>query len=261
MIRDILVPLVSERFLREERYRQGHIRIINALPGRCILGLHVPEMKAVARRIAGSVEAREVIGGFEREHERERFSLCYEEMVVWGLTINAMRCGVEERLEMVRRFVPAIDNWGVCDTFCCNTKWAKRVDSAELWEFLQPYFDSDREFEVRFAVVMSMRHLLEEEWLERVFLRLEGLDFERIRSEYVSQKEARRVGCEGRGVALGESPYYVRMAVAWFFATALAKFPEQTRDFVRSCALPDDVKRLYVRKARESFRTRNVAAL
>ena len=93
MIRDILVPLVSERFLREERYRQGHISIINALPGRCILGLHVPEMKAVARRIAGSVEAREVIGGFEREHERERFSLCYEEMVVWGLTINAMRCG------------------------------------------------------------------------------------------------------------------------------------------------------------------------
>ena len=261
MIRDILTPLVSERFLREERYRMGHIRIINALPGRCILGLHVPEMKAVAKRIAGSEEARGMIGGFEREHVRDRFSLCYEETVVWGLTINAMRCDVGERWGMVRRFVPAIDNWGVCDTFCCNTKWAKRVGRGELWEFLQPYFDSDREFEVRFAVVMSMCHLLEEEWLERVFLRLEGVDFERIRSEYVSQKEARRMGREGRGVALGDSPYYVRMAVAWFFATALAKFPEQTREFVRSCALPDDVKRLYARKARESFRTRNVAAL
>lgn len=261
MIRDILVPLVSERFLREERYRQGHIRIINALPGRCILGLHVPEMKAVAKRIAGSEEAREVIGGFEREHDGDRFSLCYEETVVWGLTINAMRCDAEERLEMVRRFVPAIDNWGVCDTFCCNTKWASKMPAEGLWEFLLPYFDSDREFEVRFAVVMSMCHLLEEEWLERVFLRLEGLDFERIHSEYVSQKEARRMGHEGGGVALGDSPYYVRMAVAWFFASALAKFPERTREFVRSCALPDDVKRLYVRKARESFRTRNVAAL
>lgn len=260
MIVDILTPLISQRFLNDERYRQGHIRIINALPGRRILGLHVPEMKAVAKQIANGSDACDVIRGFEKEHERDRFSLCYEETVVWGLAINATKCSMGDRMEMVRRFVPAIDNWGVCDTFCCNTKWVDRIDSEALWAFLQPYFDSDKEFEVRFAVVMSMCHLLKEEWLSRLFTRLECLDFARIRSEYIPAKEARTKGIT-EGIALGASPYYVRMAVAWLFATALAKYPEVTRSFVRSSALPDDVKRLYVRKARESFRTRNVAAL
>ena len=44
-------------------------------------------------------------------------------------------------------------------------------------------------------------------------------------------------------------------------ATALAKFPEQTRAFVRSSNLPADVIKLYIRKARDSFRTRTVEAL
>ena len=58
------------------------------------------------------------------------------------------------------------------------------------------------------------------------------------------------------GIAIGRSPYYVRMAAAWLLATSLAKLPEQTRAYVNDSSLPEDVKRLYVRKARESFRTR-----
>ena len=64
-----------------------------------------------------------------------------------------------------------------------------------------------------------------------------------------------------RGVAKGERPYYVRMAVAWLLATALAKMPEQTRKYVNDCRLPKDVVRLYKRKARESFKTRDVNPL
>jgi hypothetical protein len=51
------------------------------------------------------------------------------------------------------------------------------------------------------------------------------------------------------------------MGVAWLLATALAKFPDQTRAFVRSSNLPEDVVKLYIRKARESFLTRTVEAL
>ena len=58
----------------------------------------------------------------------------------------------------------------------------------------------------------------------------------------------------------GAAPYYVRMGVAWLLATALAKFPDATRAFVRSSNLPADVLKLYIRKARESPRTRTVEA-
>ncbi|MBP3644361.1 MAG: hypothetical protein J6J22_06900 [Alistipes sp.] len=51
------------------------------------------------------------------------------------------------------------------------------------------------------------------------------------------------------------------MGVAWLLATALAKFSDATRVFVCSSNLPADVVKLYIRKARESFRTRTVKAV
>lgn len=260
MITHLLAPLVSPRFLSDERYRQGHVRIINALPERRIMGLHVPEMKKLAKELSCRNDVLTLLSGFEREHSADRFSLCYEETVVWGLVINALRCTSEERWLLLRSYVPVMDNWGVCDTFCCNTKWASRLSQEEVWHSLQSYFDSSREFEVRFAVVMSMCHLLHKDWLPRLFVRLENLDFDAIHSEYFTAKDA--LACENKvGIAPGKRPYYVRMAVAWLLATALAKFPEETRTFVHQSSLPEDVKRLYVRKARESFRTRDMDAL
>jgi hypothetical protein len=52
-----------------------------------------------------------------------------------------------------------------------------------------------------------------------------------------------------------------QMGIAWLLATALAKFPDQTRAFVRSSNLPEDVVKLYIRKARESFCTRTVEVI
>ena len=49
MIRLLLQPLVCERFLTDARYREGHLRVVNALPERRVLGLHSPEIKQVAK--------------------------------------------------------------------------------------------------------------------------------------------------------------------------------------------------------------------
>ena len=244
MIEERLIPLICQRFLKEEKYRQGHIRIINALPGRRILGLHLPEMKQVAKTLAKQVDALDVLHVFEQEHQGNRFSLTYEETLVWGLTINALKCTPEERFTLLASYIPVLDNWAVCDSFCCNAKWAQKLPPQTLWEFLLPYFHSDKEFEVRFAIVMSMCYLMKEEWLPVVFGQLEALDLSKIQSEYASLP----------------SPYYVRMGMAWLLATALAKFPDETRTFVNQSSLTEDVKRLYARKARESFRTREVSA-
>lgn len=270
MIEEMLQPLVSVRFATEPKYREGHVRIINALPGRRIMGLHVPDMKKVAKELARREDAAEIIRGFEHEAEAEAAGeygsrLAYEETVVWGLMINAMKVTWDQRAEMLRKYVPVLDNWAVCDTFCCNAKW--KCDRMELWNFLQRFWKSSREFEVRFAIVMSMVHFLDNEWFPVVCERLDGLDFNEIHSYYrKAEKGAGTIGTNHhpsetirQGRALGESPYYVRMAVAWLLATALAKLPSETRAYVNASRLPEDVKRLYVRKARESFRTRTVS--
>lgn len=283
MIEDMLSGLVPEKFIMDERYRTGHVRIINALPGRRIMGVHIPEMTALADELVRREDALSMIEAFARAAEEEsatgrRDILTHEEMMVWGMMINRLkpsclalpeaerlvgslkvsqpvsRTDLNDRLldlqlELMRQYVPHIDNWAVCDHVSSAAKWfskavSRNASSGELterlWQFLCAYFDSDREFEVRFAVVMSMCHFMNEEYLPRIFFRFDALDFGKIQSEY-------------------QSPYYVRMGVAWCLATALAKFPDETRAYLRHSRLPEDVIRLYVRKARESFRTRDIS--
>lgn len=252
MIADKLEPYICKRFKCDARYRDGHLRVLNALPGRMVLGVHTPDIKKLVKGL--SCNARELIARFECEDEK---SLCYEETLIWGLLINRLHCSCEERLELLSHYVPIMDNWAVCDGFCADAKWLRHVDKNVLWRFLQQWFGSMREFEVRFAVVVSMCCFLNKEWLDVVFRCIDNLDFALIKSEYKTTRK--RPNVPGVGYVMGEEPYYVRMAVAWLLATALAKFPNETRTFVVSSHLPHDVVKLYVRKARESFRTRGVS--
>lgn len=276
MIEDILTPYISPRFASEEKYRLGHIRVINPLPGQKVLGLHIPDMKKIAAGLAASENRDRILRSIELAAADGK-PLTHEEKTVWGLILDNMKVPLEERLERFGKFVPAIDNWAICDTVCGGAKWAKKrtagksaaisgKDSSrqdthrnakytdndtrrKIWEWLGKYYRSDREFEVRFAIVMSMCHFLEREWLPHIFNAMEALDFDSIRSDYPET------------AVKGASPYYVRMGTAWLLATALAKYPEETRDFVNSSTLPENVIRLYKRKARESFRTRNIPPL
>lgn len=268
MIQHLLESLVCERFRSDKRYRDGHLRVVNALPHRSVLGLHAPEIRHVAATL--SKEGAEVCvngewrlcsngAGVIACFEESDCNLCHEEIVIWGFLINHEKCSVEQRLTLLQRYVPVIDNWAVCDSYCAHAKWMARVDKELLWDFLQQWFRSEREFEVRFALVASMCYLLNDDWLGPIFQSIEKLSFDSIRSEYRSERGKPLV--PQQGTVQGAEPYYVRMGVAWLLATALDKFPERTRAFVANSNLPDDVVRLYVRKARESRRTHEVAAL
>ena len=270
MIDHLLQLLICERFMTDVRYREGHLRVVNALPERRVVGLHSPEIKQVAKRLSregGEVvlpdgthricaSGAEVIRVFEAVPSE---SLCYEETVVWGYLINLEKCSLDERLAMLGRYVPVLDNWAVCDSYCAHAKWMARADKAALWAFLERWFDSECEFEVRFAIVVAMCYFLNEEWLDKVFERINRLNFGRIKSKYKTVKGKPKVAQQG--TVQGAEPYYVWMGVAWLLATALAKFPDKTRAFARSSNLPADVVKLYIRKARESFRTRTVEAV
>ncbi len=253
MIRDILEPLVCEKFKSDIRYREGHLRILNALPGREVLGMHSPDMKEVAKKLALE-RGEELIAAFETAATTPE--LCYEEMAVWGYMINFMKCPGERKFEMLERYVPLMDNWGVCDSYVSHAKWMKKVPPDVILARIDKWFRSCREFEVRFAIVVSMCYLLDSK-IDEVFSRLNSLDFSSIVSDYRYSKS--RPSEIQSGHVLGPEPYYVRMGVAWLLATALAKYPDETRAYVRSSNLPPDVLKLYVRKARESFRTRNIS--
>ena len=73
MIDHLLQPFVYERFLTEARYREGRLRVVNALPERRVLGLHSPEIKAIAKLL--SREGSEVVLKFKRFCAEDRFTI------------------------------------------------------------------------------------------------------------------------------------------------------------------------------------------
>jgi 3-methyladenine DNA glycosylase AlkD len=250
-LKNRLQGLVCPRFINESRYRQGHLRIINALEGTRILGVHIPELKALDAALRKEGKAEAVLEYFERQALTSSRAdaadrLCYEEKLLWGLLLGRLKGSPEEIFSRVSAFVPYIANWAECDTFCCNAKWKFSDDGEALWNFLLPYWHSHNEFEVRFAAVTAMIRFLDDRHIDRTFEMVEGLSYDSISSSYTGMRIR---------------PYYVKMAVAWLLATALAAAPEKTRAFVAGSTLPDDVVKLYVRKARESFRTRDVRAV
>jgi 3-methyladenine DNA glycosylase AlkD len=244
MIQEILLPLVPEKFVTDEKFRAWHLNVLNVLPAMQVMGLRVGDMRRVARDLARREDALMRISQFAQVYSKDRSLLCYEEVMIWGMMINAVKCSNEEKVRLLKDFVAVIDNWAVCDTFCSDAKWMKKLPKDKLWRLLEPYFDSVREFDVRFAVVIAMWYLLEESEIQKIFSLLEQIEFEKLESEYKMLLHA----------------YYAKMSVAWLLATALSKYPEQTRVFVRKANLPEDIIKLYVRKARESFRTREVDA-
>ncbi len=277
MIPHLLLPHITPRFLTDARYREGHLRVINALPQRKVLGLHSPQMKAVAKELsrqdgkgwikrfeqcaelleyaeAAECAERSELAGSNNENSR----LCYEETVIWGYLINMEKCSYEQKFQMLRKYVPVMDNWAVCDSYCAHAKWMKKIPSGKLLEFLKEWAQSNSEFEVRFAIVAAMCYLLDTA-LDEVFQIIDNLDYKKIKSEYKTTSKKPQTAQEG--TVLGAEPYYVRMGVAWLLATALAKYPDSTRQFLTRSSLPQDIIKLYIRKARESFRTRNINAV
>jgi 3-methyladenine DNA glycosylase AlkD len=182
------------------------------------LGARLPEMRRLARRIAKD-GWREYLDSWRPEF--------FEDYMLRGMVIAYAEVPLEERLRLYGDFVPLIDNWSVCDSFCSTWK-PKPEEKDALWSFVRSYMDSDDEFRMRFATVMMMDHFLEDGYVDRVIAEMD---------------RARNDG------------YYLKMAVAWCLATCLAKYPDRTMRYLKGdCSLDDWTYSRTVQKALESYR-------
>lgn len=126
-------------------------------------------------------------------------------------------------LEEVDKFLPFIDNWAVSDTF--SPKVFKK-NLPKIHEKALEWIKSDREYVVRYGVLTLMRYFLGE-GREKDFLLVASLKREE---------------------------YYVKMMVAWYFATALCKEWDIAINVLRNRLLDKWTHNKTIRKAIESYR-------
>jgi len=200
--------------LADARYRDFNASLI---PGAGkIIGVRMPQLRTLAREIAR---------GAWRAWLETAPDEYFEERMLQGLVIGYAKCPPEEKLQRVARFIPAIDNWAVCDCFCWRLEKAEREP---MWRFIRPRFDAAAEYEVRFAAVMALSNFVDEEHLEPL-LDLLG--------------------------SVRHDGYYARMSVAWAVSVCYVKFPERTEAWLGpGCPLDDRTCNKALQKIVESRR-------
>ena len=151
----------------------------------------------------------------------------FEETMLRGLVTALVPCPFERRLEAVARFVPLIDNWSVCDSFC-STLGETRGHRARTFAFLAPYLQSEREFEARFGAVMLLDHFL--------------------CGEYAARSLNALAAVPARG-------YYARMGVAWALQTFYAAYPQETEALLTGGRVDAETVEMAVRKIAQSSKT------
>ena len=130
----------------------------------------------------------------------------------------------EKTVGAVEAFLPYVDNWATCDQL--SPKVLKKQPETTL-ESIKKWMASDHIYTIRFGMEMLMSFYLDA-WFKPEFLAWVAAD---------SNEE-----------------YYVKMMVAWFFATALAKQYTATIPYFEQRLLPEWSHKKAIQKACESYR-------
>lgn len=213
---------MTPQSIREElcRLAEPSLRDFSSalIPGcRNLLGVRLPRLREIARRIA-----RDDWRSYLDHNPLEYF----EERMLQGMVIGYARCPVEERLQRAAAFIPQIDNWSICDSFCTGFRIAPAEREA-VWRFIDTLLASNREFTLRTGVVLLLAHYIDYAHIDAVLDRLEALRHE---------------------------GYYCRMAVAWALSVCYVKFPERTLPRLERSPLDDWTYNKTLQKIVESLR-------
>jgi len=179
--------------LAEEKYRKFTASLTPGIDN--IIGVRLPLLRKIAVKIAKE-DWRAYLANASDD--------TFEEIMLQGMVIGYCKADIEEKFKLISDFLPLINNWAVCDSFCNGLKIANS-HKEQVWDFLQPYLRSDREYEIRFGVVMLLGYYVLPEYATLAFAR-----FDRIKHE----------------------GYYVKMAVAWAIAEYYTKLPEITLPYL-----------------------------
>ena len=175
----------SELFrLQDTKYRDFQGKLIPTIDPARVIGVRTPALRALAKKLSGDPEVFEFLEALPHAY--------FDENQLHAFLLSGMK-DFTACLSAVERFLPYIDNWATCDQLSPKVF---RKHRPELLDAVRRWIVSGKTYTLRFGVGMLMQHFLD-------------ADF---RPEYPEMV-----------AAICSEEYYVRMMVAWYFATALAK--------------------------------------
>ena len=199
---------------QDQGYRDFTLPLLPQIDEKTFIGVRLPIIKKYGK-------------GLEKE-KRDRFldslpHIYHEENILHAFILSDIK-DYDEFIARVDAFLPFVLNWSVCDTLC--NKHLVKYRPALIQEIYK-WLHSNEVYRVRYAVKCLMNYFL-------------GGDFK--------EEHLQKVG----EVKLED--YYVRMMIAWYIATGLAKNYEPFVKVLEERRFDAFTHNKAIQKACESYR-------
>ena len=201
--------------LKDAAYREFQMNLIPTVKPETVIGVRTPELRKVAREIV----RREDLSEFLEDLPHPFF----DENQLHAFVLSEMK-DYDTCITALERFLPYVDNWATCDQMSPKVF---RKHKRDLLEHIKIWISSGKCYSVRFGIGMLMEHFLDS-------------DFDSEYPELVASVQS--------------DEYYVKMMIAWYFATALAKQYDAVLPYLERKRLDAWTHNKTIRKALESCR-------
>lgn len=189
-ISDYLNPYIDKNYkLFHERICQTKYEII---------GIKIPILRKISKLLLKDYNTYEILNSLNENY--------YEYVMLQGLIIANAKVSFEEKLDLINKFIPKIDNWAICDIFCGELKFIKNNEKIFL-KYILSYLESDKEYYKRFSIVILLNYYINDEYIDFILNKM--LE---IKSDY----------------------YYVKMAISWCLSICLIRYFDKTIEFMNT---------------------------
>lgn len=201
--------------VKDDKYKEFQAKLVPNIDSDTILGIRTPEMRKIAKELFEKNNYASFLNELPHKY--------YEENLIHFFVISMIK-DFNKCIEEVERFLPYVDCWPVSDQATPNSF---RKNHDKLFPYIKKWIKSKHIYTARFGIRMLMNEYL-------------GDDFRKKYLELVSSVKS--------------DDYYLKMMVAWYFATALAKKYDETIPFFENRLLDEWVHKKAIQKAIESYR-------
>lgn len=202
--------------LADDKYKKFHTSLCPNTKE--IIGVRVPKLREIAKYIAKNENVEEYLNN--------AMDNSYEEILLQGMVLGLWKVDFNTFIKYLKKFVPKINSWAVCDVSVASFKIINK-NKEKMWTILQEYLKSNKEYELRFAIITILDFYITQDYIDEVLEILNNIK---------------------------HNGYYVKMAVAWALQVCFVKFPDETMNLLKNNKIEDYTYNKALQKIIESYR-------
>lgn len=201
--------------LQDPEYRAFQCKLMPTVDPEAVIGVRMPALRALAKKLAKQPETADFLQTLPHRY--------YEENNLHAVLIAGMR-DYPAVIAALDAFLPYVDNWATCDML---RPGVFKRHLPELLNAIRRWMQSEHPYIIRFGMEMLMTFYLDEAF---------DPDYPALVA------------------SVQHEDYYVRMMIAWYFATALAKQYDAVLPYLIEQRLELWTHNKTIQKAVESYR-------